>query len=189
MLDFDDTALAPDADALDELVLASRLLGSRPVARPPRRRQHVGEGAVAGHHRRRVDAIYVKGSGWDLATIERPGFAPMPLARLHALLALDSLADPDMVRELSAARLDPAAPQPSVEALLHAFLPHRSVLHSHADLILTLTNLPDGDARVRQVFGDRVVVVPYVMPGFDLARAVDGAVGGRRRTPARSAWC
>jgi rhamnose utilization protein RhaD (predicted bifunctional aldolase and dehydrogenase)/NAD(P)-dependent dehydrogenase (short-subunit alcohol dehydrogenase family) len=186
MLEFDETALAPDADALDELVLASRLLGSdqslvlhgggNTSVKAP---WHDITGDV-------VDAIYVKGSGWDLATIERPGFAPMPLPRLHALLALDSLADPDMVRELSAARLDPAAPQPSVEALLHAFLPHRSVLHSHADLILTLTNLRDGDARVRKVFGDRVVVVPYVMPGFDLARAVverwsaeahDGTIG------------
>ena len=93
-----------------------------------------------------------------------------------------------MVRELSAARLDPSAPQPSVEALLHAFLPHRAVLHSHADLILTLTNLPDGDARVRQVFGDRVVVVPYVMPGFDLARVV-AELWRSRRTTARSGWC
>ena len=172
MLEFDDTALAPDADALDELVLASRLLGSdqslvlhgggNTSVKAP---WHDITGDV-------VDAIYVKGSGWDLATIERPGFAAMPLARLRALLALETLPDPDMVRELSAARLDPSAPQPSVEALLHAFLPHRAVLHSHADLILTLTNLPDGDARVREVFGDRVVVVPYVMPGFDLARAV-----------------
>jgi len=119
-----------------------------------------------------VDALYVKGSGWDLATIERAGFAPLPLARLHALLHLESLSDPDMVRELSAARLDPAAPQPSVEALLHAFLPHRVVLHSHADVILTLTNTPRGEDRVRASMGDLVVVVPYVMPGFDLAREV-----------------
>ena len=119
-----------------------------------------------------IDALYVKGSGWDLATIEAPGFAPLPLERMHALLELEQLSDSDMMRELSAARLHPDAPQPSVEALLHAYLPHRSVLHSHADLILTLTNLGDGDARVREVFGDRVIYVPYVMPGFDLAREV-----------------
>lgn len=119
-----------------------------------------------------VDAIYVKGSGWDLATIEAPGFAPLPLHRLRALLELDQLPDPDMMRELSAARLDPGAPQPSVEALLHAFLPHRAVLHSHADLVLTVTNLHDGERIAREVFGDSVVYVPYVMPGFDLARAV-----------------
>ena len=135
---------------------------------------------------RTVDALYVKGSGWDLATIEAPGFTPLPLGRLRDLLALDRLSDPDMMRELSAARLDPAAPQPSVETLLHAFLPYPAVQHSHADAIVTLTNLSDGEARVREVFGDRVVVVPYVMPGFDLARAVvsiwseqqhEGAVG------------
>ncbi len=119
-----------------------------------------------------IDALYVKGSGWDLASMEAPGFAPLPLQRMHALLELEQLSDADMMRELSAARLDPAAPQPSVEALLHAYLPHQSVLHSHADLILTLTNLQDGDSRVREVFGDRVIYVPYVMPGFDLAREV-----------------
>ena len=163
---------ANTTDALDELVASSRLLGSDPALV-----LHGGGNTsvkapwidITGEV---VDAIYVKGSGWDLATIERAGFAPMPLARLRALLRLERLADPDMVRELSAARLDPAAPQPSVEALLHAFLPHTAVLHSHADLILTLTNVPDGEARIRSVFGDRVVVIAYVMPGFDLARAV-----------------
>jgi rhamnose utilization protein RhaD (predicted bifunctional aldolase and dehydrogenase)/NAD(P)-dependent dehydrogenase (short-subunit alcohol dehydrogenase family) len=119
-----------------------------------------------------IDALYVKGSGWDLASIEAPGFAPLPLQRMHALLELEQLSDADMMRELSAARLDPVAPQPSVEALLHAYLPHQSVLHSHADLILMLTNLRDGDSLVREVFGDRVIYVPYVMPGFELAREV-----------------
>ena len=159
-------------DPLDECVHASRLLGGDPALV-----LHGGGNTsvkalwtdITGE---RIDVIHVKGSGWDLATIERGGFAPLPLARLRALLALESLSDPDMVRELSAARLDPAAPQPSVEALLHAFVPHASVLHSHADVILTLTNLHDGDARVRSVYGDSVVYVPYVMPGFDLAREV-----------------
>ena len=121
---------------------------------------------------RTIDALYVKGSGWDLATIEAPGFTPLPLDRLHDLLALERLSDPDMMRELSAARLDPAAPQPSVETLLHAFLPYRAVQHSHADAIVTLTNLAEGEARVREVFGGTVGIVPYVMPGFDLARAI-----------------
>lgn len=121
---------------------------------------------------RTVDALYVKGSGWDLATIEGPGFTPLPLDRLHDLLSLERLSDPDMMRELSAARLDPAAPMPSVETLLHAFLPYRAVQHSHADAIVTLTNLADGEARIAEVFGDTVGIVPYVMPGFDLARAI-----------------
>ena len=77
-----------------------------------------------------------------------------------------------MMRELDAARFDPTAPSPSVESLLHALLPYRAVQHSHADVIITLTNLADGEGVVREVFGDRVVIVPYVMPGFDLACAV-----------------
>jgi rhamnose utilization protein RhaD (predicted bifunctional aldolase and dehydrogenase)/NAD(P)-dependent dehydrogenase (short-subunit alcohol dehydrogenase family) len=158
--------------ALDELVSASRIIGSDEALV-----LHGGGNTsvkapwvdITG---RVVDALYVKGSGWDLGNIERPGFTPLPLARLHELLELESLSDPDMMRELSAARLEPAAPQPSVESLLHAFLPHRAVLHSHADVILTLTNVDDAEAHVRSAFGNRVIVVPYVMPGFDLAREV-----------------
>lgn len=120
----------------------------------------------------RIDALYVKGSGWDLGSIEAPGFTPLRRSRLAELLELDTLSDPDMMRELAAAKLDPDAPAPSVESLLHAFLPHPAVQHSHADVIVTLTNLADGEARVREVYGDDVVVVPYVMPGFDLAKAV-----------------
>lgn len=119
-----------------------------------------------------IPALWVKGSGWDLASIAPAGFPPLRLERLHALLDLDTLSDPDMMRELAAARLDPGTPQPSVESLLHAFLPYNAVQHSHADVIVTLTNLAEGEKRVREVFGQAVVVIPYVMPGFDLARAV-----------------
>ena len=121
---------------------------------------------------REVDAIHVKGSGWDMATIEASGLAPLDLRRLRELIELDRLSDPDMMRELAAAKLDPGAPNPSVESLLHAYLPHRAVQHSHADVIVQLTALADGEGTVRDVFGDDVVVVPYVMPGFDLARVV-----------------
>jgi len=117
-------------------------------------------------------ALWVKGSGWDLASIAPAGFPALRLERLHALLDLDTFSDPDMMRELAAARLDPGAPQPSVESLLHAFLPYDAVQHSHADAIITLTNVADGEQRVREVFANSVVIVPYVMPGFDLAKAV-----------------
>src|SRR4051794_8740625 len=124
---------------------------------------------VTGHD---VDAIYVKGTGRDMATITADGFPPLRLARLRELLELEALSDIEMVRELAAARLDSPAPQPSVEALLHAFLPSPAVLHTHADAIVTLTNTADGGGFVREVFGDAIVVIPYVMPGFDLAREV-----------------
>ena len=113
-----------------------------------------------------------------MGTIEAAGFSPLRAERLHELLELDRLGDIDMMRELEMARLDPSAPSPSVESLLHALLPHRAVQHSHADVIITLTNLADGEDVVRSVYGDDVVIVPYVMPGFDLARAV------RERWPA-----
>ena len=124
---------------------------------------------ITGKH---VEALYVKGSGWDLATIEPAGFTPLRMERLHELLELDELSDENMARELAAAKLDPGAPAPSVESLLHAYLPFQAVQHSHADVIVALTNTADGHANVDEVFGDDVVVVPYVMPGFDLARLV-----------------
>ena len=95
---------------------------------------------------RDVDAIYVKGTGRDMATITADGFPPLRLERLRELLELEALSDSEMVRELAAARLDPSAPQPSVEALLHAFLPYPAVLHTHADAIVALTNTADGEA-------------------------------------------
>ena len=157
-------------DPLDSCVYGSRLIGSDPCLVLHGGGNTSVKAPYADITGRSVDAIYVKGSGWDLATIEAPGFAPLRLPRLLDLLALNTLSDADMMRELSAARLDPSAPQPSVEALLHAFLPHRAVQHSHADVIVTLTNLADGEDRVRELFGDTVIVVPYVMPGFKLAR-------------------
>jgi rhamnose utilization protein RhaD (predicted bifunctional aldolase and dehydrogenase)/NAD(P)-dependent dehydrogenase (short-subunit alcohol dehydrogenase family) len=121
---------------------------------------------------RDVDAIFVKGTGRDMATITAEGLSPLRLERLRELLELEQLSDPEMIRELAAARLHPAAPQPSVEALLHAFLPYPAVLHTHADAIVALTNTADGGSLLRKLFGDTLVVIPYVMPGFDLAREV-----------------
>src|SRR5919199_1669056 len=114
--------------------------------------------------------LYVKGSGWDLESIEAPGFAPLRLDRVLRLASLARLSDTQMVQELRAASVDPAAPTPSVETILHAILPHRFVDHTHADALLAITNTRDGEGRVREIYGDSVVVIPYVMPGFDLAR-------------------
>ncbi|MEN3272616.1 MAG: hypothetical protein V7636_1377 [Actinomycetota bacterium] len=123
---------------------------------------------ITGDH---VTALYVKGSGWDLASIETAGFSPLDLARLRRLLQVDHLSDVAMMREMSAAKLDPFAPQPSVESLLHALLPHAVVMHSHADVIVTLTNVDD-PGLVRDALGEDVLDVPYVMPGFQLAKDV-----------------
>jgi rhamnose utilization protein RhaD (predicted bifunctional aldolase and dehydrogenase)/NAD(P)-dependent dehydrogenase (short-subunit alcohol dehydrogenase family) len=118
------------------------------------------------------ELLYVKGSGWDLATIERAGFAPVRMSVLRRLAARDAITDAELVHVQRAALTDPRAPDPSVEALLHAIIPARFVDHTHADAVVALTNTPNGEANVRRAFGDRVLVVPYVMPGFALARAV-----------------
>ena len=115
--------------------------------------------------------LRVKGSGWDLATIEAAGFSPCRMAHLLRLAGLASLSDLRMAAELRGCMTNPSAPAPSVEAILHAVLPARYVDHTHADAFISVTNTQGGDERVRKLYGDRVVVVPYVMPGFRLARA------------------
>src|SRR6185369_10809807 len=107
--------------------------------------------------------------GWDLEIIEPAGFAPVSLEYMRKLSQLDSLPDPQMVNELATHTLRAGAPAPSVETLLHALLPHPYVDHTHADAVLSISNSPDGEKRVRDIYGDAVVVVPYIMPGFDLA--------------------
>ncbi|MEO5346788.1 MAG: bifunctional aldolase/short-chain dehydrogenase [Magnetococcus sp. YQC-9] len=119
-----------------------------------------------------VAALFVKGSGWDLESIEPEGFTALDLQPLRALEALRDLDDATMVNELLIRRFDAEAPTPSIEALLHAFLPYSYIDHTHADAILALTNQPDGAVRIRAALGDAVAILPYVHPGFALAKAV-----------------
>lgn len=116
------------------------------------------------------EILYVKGSGWDLETIEVNGFAPVRMAHLLRLAELEALPDPQMVNELATHVTRAGAPAPSVETILHAVIPHKFVDHTHADALLAITNTDDGEARIREIYGDDVVVVPYVMPGFELAK-------------------
>ncbi len=125
-----------------------------------------------------VPVLHVKGSGWDLATIEPPGHPAVRLAPLRRLLELGAqhgMSDERMVNELRLALLDASAPTPSVETLLHATLPAKYVDHTHADAILAIANQDDGEAICRSLFGDRLLWLPYVMPGFDLAVAFERA--------------
>jgi len=116
------------------------------------------------------DILFVKGSGWDLEKIEESGFSPVRLDHLRRLAQLPTLPDPAMVNELVTHMTRASAPVPSVEAILHAILPYKYVDHTHADAVVTVTNSVNGEARIREIYGDSVVVIPYVMPGFDLAR-------------------
>src|SRR5262245_46508018 len=155
--------------------LALRVYTSRLIGADPELVLHGGgntsvKARAKDVYGREVDVLHVKGSGWDLASIEPAGLPALRLEPLLALRALDALSDEDMVAEQRRALLDASAPNPSIETLLHAFLPARFIDHSHADAILALTNQPDGAARVRALFGERVGWVAYVMPGFALAK-------------------
>src|ERR1700730_13466171 len=118
-----------------------------------------------------VEVLCVKGSGWDMGSIEPAGLPAVRLAPLLKLRAREALSDEEMVRLQRANLIDPSAPNPSVEALLHAFIPHKFVDHTHSTAVLALTDQPDGEALCREVFGARVGYVPYIMPGFGLAKA------------------
>ena len=118
------------------------------------------------------DILYVKGSGWDLGDIEAEGFAPVRLNSLQHMAGLNQLSDADMVHMQRAAMTNPYAPNPSVEAVLHAIIPFKFVDHTHADAVVTITNSPDGEEKIKEIVGNRVLIVPYIMPGFLLAKKV-----------------
>ena len=119
-----------------------------------------------------VDTLWVKGSGWDLATITAEGYAPTRLDYLRRLAMLPSMTDTTMMRELRNACTDPKAPAPSVEAILHAIIPLRYVDHTHADAVVAISNTSMGEASLREIYGTDVLILPYVMPGFVLAKQV-----------------
>ena len=117
-----------------------------------------------------LNVLCIKGSGWDMASIEPAGFPAVLLSSLLKLRELKTLDDAEMVNFLRCNLLDSAAPNPSIETLLHAFFPHKFVDHTHSTAILSLTDQPDGEKICRDVFGDRMGYVPYIMPGFLLAK-------------------
>jgi len=117
-----------------------------------------------------VEVLCVKGSGWDMAAIEPAGLPAVRLAPLRKLRQRAVLADEEMVRVQRANLIDPGAPNPSVETLLHAFLPHKYVDHTHSTAVLSLTDQPDAAERCADLYGGRVGLVPYIMPGFQLAK-------------------
>ncbi len=168
---WNDAEAARFAGDLGQRVYSSRLLGQDPAL------VLYGGGNTSVKARRRTlwgeeeEILYVKGSGRDLVSIDEHGFAPVRLSALQGLARLEQLSDLEMARELRAATVDPAAPAPSVEAILHAIIPHRFVDHTHADAVIALTNTPSGDRHAQEAFGEVALLVPYVMPGFELARS------------------
>lgn len=116
--------------------------------------------------------LFVKGSGWDLKTIEAPGFAPCDLAYLQNLAGLETMSDSEMMQQLRLSLLDTAAPTPSVEAILHAIIPFKYVDHTHTDAVVAVSNTAQGEQYLNEIFGGEVLLLPYIMPGFVLARQV-----------------
>jgi rhamnose utilization protein RhaD (predicted bifunctional aldolase and dehydrogenase)/NAD(P)-dependent dehydrogenase (short-subunit alcohol dehydrogenase family) len=118
------------------------------------------------------ETLYVTGSGVGLDRIDRTGFSPVRMSVLRRMAEMEEMTDAEMVRMMRSATLDSTAPNPSVEAILHAIIPFKYVDHTHADAVVTVTNTDKGMERVGQIYGDRMFIVPYVMPGFQLAREI-----------------
>jgi rhamnose utilization protein RhaD (predicted bifunctional aldolase and dehydrogenase)/NAD(P)-dependent dehydrogenase (short-subunit alcohol dehydrogenase family) len=155
--------------------LALRIYSSRLLGSDPRLVLHGGGNVsvklrMADLSGEDGDVLCVKGSGWDMAIIEPPGLPAVRLAPLLRLRQRETLSDEDMVRHQRAYLLDPGAPNPSVETLLHAFLPHRFVDHTHSTAILSLADQPNAAELCGDLFGRRMGLVPYIMPGFALAK-------------------
>ncbi len=117
------------------------------------------------------DILFVKGSGWDLVSIKQEGFAPVKLDALQKMATLEVLSDSEMVRLQKEAMIDKTAPNPSVEAILHAIIPFKFVDHTHADAVVTLSNNINGIKLIEEIFPN-FLIIPYVMPGFVLAQKI-----------------
>jgi rhamnulose-1-phosphate aldolase/alcohol dehydrogenase len=157
--------------------LALRVYTSRLIGAEPDLVLHGGGNTSVKGVRRtllgdEVECLWVKGSGASLDKVEPRDFPALDLAYLRRLRGLEALSDEEMVNQLRTHLFDASSPNPSVEALLHALLPHKFVDHSHADAVLAVTNQPDGAKLVREALGDEVALLPYIMPGFPLAKAV-----------------
>lgn len=156
------------AEALAGSKLAMRVYTSRLLGRSDDLVLHGG-----GNTSVKIDdTLYVKGSGWDLSTIEEAGFSPVDLNALKEMATREHLSDTQMVKEQRAALRDQKAPNPSIEAILHAIIPFDFVDHTHADAVVTISNSPDGKEYIEEVYGDSVLIIDYVMPGFLLAKDI-----------------
>ncbi len=155
-------------DELDLLVHVSRLLGS------DKNLVLHGGGNTSlkreetDHTGRKVRVLRVKGSGTDLSEVERSSFVALRMGDLDHAKDRHTLSDADLVNYLRKSKIDPDEPEPSVETFMHAFIPEKFVLHSHADAILSLTNTDVPDSRLREILG-KVEIIPYTHPGFELA--------------------
>jgi rhamnose utilization protein RhaD (predicted bifunctional aldolase and dehydrogenase)/NAD(P)-dependent dehydrogenase (short-subunit alcohol dehydrogenase family) len=170
-----EAAVAYGAKAGVDRDFALRIYTTRLLGRDPKLVLHGGGNtSLKARMRDRLgeeaEVLRVKGSGADMATIEAPGFSAVRLAPMRGLRALAAIDDQDLVAIERVNLIDPAAPNPSVEMMLHAFLPHKFVDHTHATAVLSVIDQPDAEKKCADVFRGRLAFVPYVMPGFGLAK-------------------
>ncbi|HEX5321882.1 MAG TPA: class II aldolase/adducin family protein, partial [Stellaceae bacterium] len=150
---------------LAERVYTSRLLGGDPLLVLHGGGNTSVKTAAADLLGETQAVLCVKGSGWDMAAIEPAGLPAVRLDPLRRLRDRDALSDEDMVRVQRANLIDPGAPNPSVETLLHAFLPQKFIDHTHATAVLSLADQPDAAERCADLYGGRLGIVPYIIPG------------------------
>src|SRR3954452_8769701 len=165
----------PD-DALGQVLLASHLLGADRAVANFGGGNTSAKGTAQDHVGREVEVMWVKGSGSDLATMAAKDFTPLRLDEMLAVFDRDEMSDADMVAHLARCQVDPAAPRSSIETLLHAFVPAKHVHHTPPDGINVLAGTRDGEALVAECFGDEAAWIPYIRPGFTLAKQVGTAV-------------
>jgi len=167
---------AESLPTLDQLVYRSNLLGQdRSIV------NHGGgntssKGTALDHRGRPVDVMWIKGSGSDLETVTRSGFTPLRLEDVRATLARAEMSDEEMVAYLSRCSLEPGAPRPSIETMLHAFLPFPHIDHTHPEAAIAMCCGVRGQELMRECFGDELIWVPYVRPGFALAKLASAAL-------------
>src|SRR5690349_5355989 len=164
------------AETLDQLVLASHLLGANRAVSNFGGGNTSAKGTAVDHAGREVPVMWVKGSGSDLATMGAEHFTGLKLDEVLPLMERDEMSDEDMVAYLAKCQISPTMPRASIETLLHAFVPAPHVHHTHPDGINVLAGTADGERLVRECFGDEAAWIPYIRPGFTLSKQVGLAV-------------
>jgi rhamnulose-1-phosphate aldolase/alcohol dehydrogenase len=167
-----DSVAAPGLSPLDELVYRSNLLGADRALANLGGGNTSAKGTVVDHTGRELRALWVKGSGTDLATIGPSGFAALRLDEVLPLRARERMDDAEMVDYLARCALAPAQPRASIETLLHAFVPAAQVDHTHPDAVIALTSSPHGRRLAEAAFGDEAVWLDYQRPGFAMSRRI-----------------
>ncbi|HEY2654544.1 MAG TPA: class II aldolase/adducin family protein, partial [Solirubrobacteraceae bacterium] len=174
--DWDEAAAARATTTLEQVVFASHLLGGNRALANFGGGNTSAKGTTSDHISREISAIWVKGSGSDLATMSATDFTPLRLDEVLALFERDEMTDEAMVAHLARCQIDPAAPRSSIETLLHAFVPAAHVHHTHPDAINVLACSRDGKNLIAECFGDSAAWIEYIRPGFTLAKQVGTAV-------------